>query len=725
MIHASKIAKVLCIYTLSFLISEAAYASDPQTEIEEILVTGSKRDTSLIDSDLSATIMDSNFIDQARLRDFTRIDDLAPNVQFNESGQRGSIFITVRGVESNPFIVNRAAVYIDGIPFRELSSSVLNQIDSIEVLRGPQGTLYGANSESGLILVNTKTPNDELAGNIRLTGGKFSSGESLEADGYLAGSVADNLAASLSFKTAREDAYVKNLGSTNGESGHIDENFLQSRLRWTPTENLTLNATAYWLDVDAPGFFRQQYIPLDIDRYNQFYANSLNGGREISEWTALESAPKYTTAEELVAGMSLNYQLEHGSIDIAASYRKQEEDSKGLDFDLTASPIVSGAEEDNDTYKNIELRYTSPESDHFDYIVGASYYTSENENTKATFFGNGGLDSYKAAPKQLKSGQDLGIFGSANWHITSKLRLGMGLRFDQAKRDTRQTAGQLDLGFGTIVEYRDAQLERKFDELLPRLALHYKIHDDFSVHASTARGYIPGGFNLTAVQAGFDNEDFVSYDSETLWSQEIGFKWRSSDRALRASGAVFNIRSNNWQELQIATDANGRPVSTDFVGSDASIRSRGIELEAHWKPNNALSIDGHLGYVDAKYRNLQLDENINVKGQPIQFVPKYDGGLAIRYEWGNGFYVRSEMGVTGKTLLRARGDAIQKSVTNYGLQLGYQGQNYGVRLFGENLSDERRASGLAIENLAFGTDGIFYSPIDAPKVVGLEIETWF
>ena len=114
-----------------------------------------------------------------------------------------------------------------------------------------------------------------------------------------------------------------------------------------------------------------------------------------------------------------------------------------------------------------------------------------------------------------------------------------------------------------------------------------------------------------------------------------------------------------------------------------------------------------------------------MRGQPVQFVPDYDAGLALRYEWPTGIFVRVEAGFLGETLLRARGDAAQEAVETVGLQVGYEGERIAVRLFGENLTNERRASGLGIENLAFGTDGLFYSPLDAPRILGVEFEARF
>ena len=119
------------------------------TTLDGVVVTGSKRDTPYLKSDLSVTVLDRQALKEAGVTEFRDLDKLAPNVKFNVMGQLSNMFISIRGIESNPFLVNRASVYIDGIPFRELSNAVLNQVESVEVLRGPQGTLYGATANPG------------------------------------------------------------------------------------------------------------------------------------------------------------------------------------------------------------------------------------------------------------------------------------------------------------------------------------------------------------------------------------------------------------------------------------------------------------------------------------------------------------------------------------------------------------------------------------------------
>ena len=172
----------------SCFMSAAALAQDPgagenaddkpSLSADTIVVTVTRQETILQDADVAATVLTSEALSEARITDFRRIDDLVPNVQFNDSGQVGGIWISIRGVESNPFIVNRAAVYIDGIPFRKLSNSVLSELDSVEVLRGPQSTLYGANAEAGLVVIRTRAPGDEFEAKGRFTVSTFEAGES-------------------------------------------------------------------------------------------------------------------------------------------------------------------------------------------------------------------------------------------------------------------------------------------------------------------------------------------------------------------------------------------------------------------------------------------------------------------------------------------------------------------------------------------------------------------
>ena len=702
----------------------SAAETEQNDEIERIVVKGSKQNKTLMDSDFSVTVFDETMIEDAKLRDFRRIDDLVPNVKFNESGQMSSVFITIRGVESNPFIVNRAAVYIDGIPFRELSNAVLNQIESIEVLRGPQGTLYGANSESGLILVNTKNPGYTTTAEFKTTTQQFSEGSGIEADGFVTGALADNLSGSLIGKIGKHDSNIKNLASSTGESGHLEDTFLQSKLLWEASDKLTVNATAYWLNVDAPGVFDQEYVPLDMTVYNNNYAAMFNSGREISDFTTFNDAPKHSEETEKVLGLSAEYQLADGTLHFAASYRDTLSDAKGLDFDSSAASILAGRDFKDESFKNAEVRYQSSADDKLQYTYGVSMYREKRRRHFSTFIGPGGLDSYIQAPDQFSAGTDLSAFGSVSYspEFVSDLTISAGLRYEKAKRDTQQEAGLLDLGPGGQIYYQDADLRSNFTQLLPKLSVVYRPNKQSSIFVTSAKGYIPGGFNLAAVRQGFEDENILKYDNETLWSHEIGGRLSLPEYSAYVAGAVFYIESNNWQEIQVLEDADGRPLSSDFIGSDAAIRSYGYEVEASWHYSEQLFFNASFGYVHSRYTDLQTATNENLEGNKVQLVPEYDGNLSVNYEWNNGWFARAEVDFTGEIPLEKYNIANQEAVTTAGLQVGWRNDNWMVRFFGDNLTNERRASGLAFNNLALGKDGTMYAPLDSSRAIGLELQ---
>jgi iron complex outermembrane receptor protein len=205
-----------------------------------------------------------------------------------------------------------------------------------------------------------------------------------------------------------------------------------------------------------------------------------------------------------------------------------------------------------------------------------------------------------------------------------------------------------------------------------------------------------------------------------MWSHEGGARWRSSDGRLRVSGAAFYIRSGNWQEIQVSTDSNGRLISSDYIGADASIESKGFERETALEPSRGLTLTANLGYSDARYRDLQIDAVTNLRGRRVKLVPAYDGYLAARYATPGGLFGRVQLALAGQQALESRGEAMQPATPTLGLQAGYETSNLTLRLFAENVTNVRRHTGLAFRNLTFGNDGNWYAPIGRGRQVGVE-----
>ena len=716
-----------------FVFASPAFAQDPPsaTTLDSVRVTGSKRDTPYLKSDLSVTVLNQQALKDAGVVEFRDLDKLAPNVKFNAMGQLSDMYISIRGIESNPFLVNRASVYVDGIPFKELSNAVLNQVESVEVLRGPQGTLYGANSESGLVLVRTKGPTEALEGEVNLRSTWFSNGNGNSLDGFIAGplSKGGDLSGSLAFMASDEDSYLRNLTPFNGTEGKVKEGYLQGKLRWRPGDYVTVNALAYHLRTRAPGMFEYEYLPLDVNLYNRTYGSSLNGGRQAGDFTYINDAPKRTAKDETVAGLSAQWQLAAGTFDVAASYRTHEDVSAGYDFDMTESAALAGRTYDKQDAWNAEARFSSPDDQPLTWMAGVSTYLTSKDSVLGTFVGpiTRGLNSYNLAPRQTSKGEDYSVFATASYTFPSvpKLTASVGLRHEQAQRSTEQRAGFLDLADGGLVLYRDAALDHTFHATLPRVSLRYDATDDLSFYAASAKGYIPGGFNLAAAQSDEVNDKVLRYESEMMWSHEIGFKMNVGGGRGHLGGALFHITSDNWQEIQVATDADGRPISSDYVGSDASIRSRGAELEGTYEVAPGFTLTANVGYADAKYTKLWATIDESLAGNRVKLTPHYTGYLAARYQHSSGVFARLESAFTGSSALDERNRAYQPAVAILGLQVGYERGPWAGRVFVQNLTNKRRVNGLIFDNLAVGRDGNYYGPIDNPRVVGVELSRTF
>ncbi|MEM1191683.1 MAG: TonB-dependent receptor [Pseudomonadota bacterium] len=714
---------------------------DP-TKIEEVRVTATKRDTTLQDADVSATVLSASALRDARVTDIRRIDDLAPSVQFNESSPLGAVFISIRGVESNPFIVNRAAVYIDGIPFRELSNSVLTQLDAVEILRGPQSTLYGANTESGLVLIRTRPPGEELEANITATATSFDTGEAYQLEGFIGGPIVDALQGSIAFRQSDRDYYMENIGATPQGPGTVDELFVQGRLRWTPNAAFTVNATSYMINTDAPGIYRFDAFPIEVDDYNAVYSEGrlfdpsnplstppVNGSLRASDFRFVNDAPKRAEIRERVAGVSADYRLASGTINASISYRSEDLDDLGFDIDRSNGPFLAGASIDPKELWNAEVRWSSDDDEPLVYSVGASYYTETDTQRLGSLIGPGDLPDFVYSPKQSNESEDLGLFGSISYTPPAmpKLTATVGLRYDRAHRETSQQEGVLDLGFTQFV-FDDLALEDTFEAWLPRFAIRYEASDSLTVYSNIARGYLPGGFNLAAAQDGFVDQ-VIEYDAESLWSFDLGARWRSSDGRIFLGAAVFYVETDNFQEISDLVDEQGNVASTSFIGADAATESYGLEIEGQWLATDRLSFTGNLGIIDASYTDFGGARREQIIGNPVKLIPEYDANLAVNYDHPTGLFVRGELTMLGETRLNEGPrpfqigvDNRQKAVELFGVQVGYRTPRWSLRLFAENITDERRVSGLGFPNAVFPTDGVLYGSIDLPRVVGVELD---
>ncbi len=731
---------------------------DPQSEIiETIIVRGQKRDRTMLETDLSATVLTSDDIENLRLRDLRRLDDVVPNVQFAQGSQVSPVFAAIRGIESNPAIVNRAAIYIDGVPFRELSNAVLDQVESIEVLRGPQSTLYGANSEAGLFIINSRQPQDAFEAEVRLDAGTYNEGYYAYNASVFAGGplIEDRLLGSVVLSYSNEDSYLQNPFAPEVSTAEVRDAFVQGRLTLMPSDGLTIKLNGYVLDVEAPGLYEGAFAPIDTDAFddniafNPFtgqvlgpYQTLFHDGRAIGDWEFFSDTPQLTEERDVVAGISATQELEQGKIDFAASYSNLDSDSFGIDIDFSAFPLQTGFANDELTVWSGELRFTSPDSNVLEYLVGLSYYRDERVSERNVTFAdpvNGGFLPFDPIPELLGESEDYALFGSASFGLGLEgLRGTIGLRYDNATRQASQQGYEITFGQDTLV-LLDASGKTTFEQWLPRFALNYEVSERLSIYGSVSNGYVPGGFNVAASADPTVAEDIFRYDEEQIWNYEIGVKTLFPNGRGYLNAALFYIESEGWQEVQLLTDPDTGSITTPtFLSSDADIVSQGFEIETAFRPSDELQLSMSFGYTDAEYRDFDFEIGQrgqvalieNLSGSQVKLVPEYDLNLAALYTFSWGGNLRAELYRQGDMPLEERSReldpltnrAVQKAVTRYNLYAGYENERYSISLFAENITDERVVSGLAFQNLFFGFDGTFYGPLDAPRIIGVQFE---
>lgn len=689
------------------------------TEIDKVVVTAARRDQALADAPVAATVLTEGFARDARIRSLRQVDDYVPNVQFNQIGQVGGTYISIRGIESNPFVVNRAAVYIDGVPFRQPSDQALGDVQQIEVLRGPQGTLYGANSESGLILVTTRAPTETFEAEGLAGAYGFGNGEGYEGRLRLSGPIAGpDLTGALTLSYEKADSFVRNLASSIGERGEIENTFVQGRLRWTPTERTTVDAMGYVALQRAPGLYEQEFLPMDRALYDRLYAG-FNGAHKAGRYALIHDAPKNSDKDEYVLGVGLTHRLDWATLNLSGSWRDVDDLSFGTDLDMTAMPGAAGGHHVGEKHWNWEARLASPDGATVQWVVGLNHYRGRQTKALSSLIGAGTLDDYAWAPEQSTGSRDYALFGQVTTPLSPSVNLTGGLRYERAERDKVQLAGVLDLGpLGQFVSAAE-DLDKSFEAVLPRVSLDWAPAEGLRLYASAAKGWVPGGFNLAATSLAVAG-DFSRYDAETLWTYEVGAKRKLFGGRALLSAAAFYTKVDNWQEINVLYTASGQVASTTLVTSDAAITSKGFEIELTGKPTATLDLAASLGWVRARYDRYTFGLE-NLKGRKVKLTPEWDAALAASWRPWRGLFVRGELNGLGDTPLNAQNTANQGAVWRVNAQIGWETETWTARLYAENLTDKAVFVTSAYANSLFGNDGTWYAGVDAPRVVGIEL----
>ena len=725
---------------LPLLLAQPANAQQPEpaaTEgllmLEEIVVTAQKRAQSIQEVPVAISAFDGRIMEDNGAVNLEDLSGIAPNVQISQMAIIPNVgSFTVRGInftDPDPNADPKTGLSLDGVFLTRNNGVLLDTFDleRVEVLRGPQGTLYGRNNLAGTINLISARPTAEAGGKVKATFGKY--GQQIFRAVLNSGGLGEDgrLRTKLALSTRSYDGYSENaftgakLGAQDTDGGRATIAYEGDRfdLRLIGDyvkEDYTGPASSnVWNDPDGVGADGDEHkVNQDLDGFSDFetWGMTLEGNRELSV----------------------------GTLTLVAGYRELEYETFG-DFDgwagragrpqgfplppFSAFHIRRVADHDQ---RSLELRFADSHSDLFDYVLGFFYLKEEFEQANYQNLGFPPLPIFfpledpSKAPPLLSIGQEsqsVAFFGQTDINVTDQLALVLGGRF---------TLDEKEVGITRPDGFMEAD-DVDWDEFTWKAGLNYFVQDDFMLYANAATGYKGGGYNSRATTAA----NVGPYQPETLISYEVGMKGDFVDGRLRLNAAAF---IGDYEDVQSAERRPGnRPGQTDVITDNlGDVEISGVELESTFLLSERLTVQANLAYLDAKWKNY-FTSGRDYSYLDLKGVARWSGYLGVDYNVPLGanrlkFHVDArysdEFNVNGTTnavnpMTRSHRDHfIADEVVLLNANLTYEGQGgrYRISLYGKNLTDKLNP----LSGVHLVAPVVFWGP---PRQLGVEVELNF
>lgn len=643
--------------------------------IADIVVTAQKRAQNLQDVPISVSAFDDKAIQEAGFTNSLSIGDQVPNLEIKTFGGVPNIFI--RGVGNNDFnasSIGPISIYRDDVVVASTGSQIFSLFDleRIEVVRGPQGTLFGKNTTGGAIQFYSKLPGDTFEGNARFGYGRF---DLFEAEAAASMPIAEGLSVRIAGMVRRRDGEKLNL-YTGNKAIDVDEAAARMILRWHPD-----SATDVKLSIGG-GRDRSDYLenkPIgtingaDLFGYTDPFPNNSN--------LLNFNGPSRNYSDNVFVNFDASHQFGDLTLRWITGYDKSDVDNRvdvdGGPFRIDEIVFLSHAKQFT---QEVQLSYNSGP---LNTILGAYYFheklqaDSDADLLGELTFAQGALPLITRANRKNNA---YALFGQATYAIVPSLRFTAGGRYtiDKVKVDHKADLipNYFDpaLGVGAplaLVPY--AQLKDTFKSFTWRVALDYDLTKGVMAYASVDRGFKAGGFNIGIITSVAER---TQVDPEYLTSYEIGLKSTLFDRKLRLNLAAFYYDYTDLQVLSVNKQA-GSAVPTLGLDNAADATIKGIELEATAVPTDWLDLGLNMGLLNAKYKNYTSAAIDPVSGLPRDFsgnrmpgAPKFTLSANAQVTVPVGKFEtrwRAEYNYTGKKYYNNAEDNLISSGKGYGL----------------------------------------------------------
>jgi iron complex outermembrane receptor protein len=632
----------------------------------ELIVTAEKTPEDPQDVPISLTVIPKEELADGQVNSVRRIADNTPNF-YTSVGDRSFNFQTIRGLGNSNYLVRDAiSFYIDDVPYENVHQFLpgeLFDLERVEILRGPQGTLYGRNSQAGVVNIISRPPSNKPEFHL---GGGYGNFNQRQLQLMLSDAIIpDQLAFRLSGSYNARDGFTKD--ALLGEDANNQSSLYgRANILWTPSPewSIAFNANAA-RNEDGDNTF------VSIDQKDPFTTTrNIPGILDVSINTQ--------SLKVAYAGSGVNVTSITAHNQTILGYR--------ADTDYTADDLYRSAADIPSTIWSQEVRIQSPQTaDRFRWLIGGFYQSRNIDISQYTEYTNQGAALFGILPGIDRTNgffeqQTYAVFGQVDVKPIEALTLTAGLRYekyrDELNRDRtfENTDGQ-KTPFGlTLVDSVTSG-----DIVLPRFAVQYRFNPVISIYGSIARGYKPATQNYVT-----EDPSVLLVRPEKLWNYELGIKSNWLDNRLTANLAVF---WNNIDDYQLLL-----PDERGFARSIANgeVNTHGIELELRAKPLPGFDVIAGFGYTNAtfgQYTNPFTGQNFT--GNRLTYSPEYTYNLALQYRTPGGIFSRLELRGLGTYFFDDANTLKQEPFTLVNTRIGYEGKKYGFYVFVNNIFDQR------------------------------------
>lgn len=606
-------------------------AADERNNPTVIIVEARRRNETLQDTPVAITAINAAMLENKASVNISELQGAAPNLlitQQNSGAQAANL--SIRGLTYADIEKSQeptVGVVIDGVFVGTNTGQLLDtfDIEQIEVLRGPQGTLFGRNTIGGVINIRRTRPTMETGGKVEGTYSKFNS---WQARGVLNLGDGETFGIKGWYFHNQTDGFYRNAISGQRDGGSNNDNFGVSLLL-KPRDSdfdalLTVEKLKQRFDVTNSNITRTGEVFCGLIPANQCNRNQT---RDLYTVFTEPAVSRYSAPS-----VSLEMNNDFGGVRLTSisGYRSSRE-FQTQDFDASSVDLYYTLRRQNYKQWSQELRLAGDFGDNFDYVVGGFYFNSRYQLQQFTrlFAFNSALDPTVADRNpQTVNGktESYALFGDFNWSFAENLRLSFGGRFTHDKKQLRNFFAQS----GLIGQGSDS-----FKKFTPKIGIDWRPNSDTLLYASWSRGYRSGGFSpraATAITAG------TPFGPETVDSYEIGAKLDLFDRLLQVNVAGF---VSKYKDLQQNTTIPGGPTGNQTITSNVgSATIKGIEADLTMRPTDGLRLTATAGFLDSNFNGFIVGNISPVTGLPVPFdysnnnliySPKFSGSLGAEY----------------------------------------------------------------------------------------------